>query len=134
MSVNSMERWSNIEKTGKIYYGRSAGVDVWRKEYIAKRECGRQKKSFLLVLPDVLKYNSLDKRKAGTYWANTSDNSLVEKLLRGGNATVKTTFEALLDGETLNMDNDFIRALLDDLKAMNLYMNRMTLEMFSYLK
>ncbi len=147
--------------------------------------------------------NYLDKKKAGVYWANTSANSLVEKLLREGKPSVKQAFEELLSGGVLcvEMDeqivydqlfkvknaiwslllacgylkvagtvfvestgrlyyhlaltnkevrimfekmagdwfsgndnyHDFIRALLtDDLKAMNIYMNRVTSEMFSF--
>jgi len=147
--------------------------------------------------------NFLDKRKVGAYWANTSANRLVEKLIREGKPTVKQAFEELLEGGTLHMEideqivydqlstkknavwslllasgylkvtgttfeertgrmhydlaltnkevhimfanmvqdwfawnddyNDFIKALLlGDVKAMNLYMNRVTAEMFSY--
>lgn len=143
----------------------------------------------------------LDKREAGAYWANSSANSLVEKLLREGNANIKKNFESLLHGGTLRMEideqivynqlpakknavwslllasgylkvvgstfvertgrtdyelaltnkevrimfenmiqdwfsgsddySDFIRALLlNDIKAMNLYMNKVTSEMF----
>lgn len=45
--------------------------------------------------------NLLDKGKFTTYWANTSSNSLVGKLIREGSKTVKTQFEKLLDGEHL---------------------------------
>ena len=45
--------------------------------------------------------NFLAKGKIATYWANTSSNSLVSKLIREGNKRVKTTFEALLQGETI---------------------------------
>lgn len=45
--------------------------------------------------------NFLAKGKIATYWANTSSNSLVSKLIREGNKRVKTTFEALLRGETI---------------------------------
>ena len=151
--------------------------------------------------------NYLDKKEEGLYWANTSSNSLIGKLLRESNSDIKQTFERLLDGESLvveideqivyeqlgqdeqaiwslllasgylkadryeiikniyggwkkeytleltnfevkimfrnmihrwfgrvNSDyNDFIKALLlDDLKAMNIYMNRVSSEMFSY--
>lgn len=147
--------------------------------------------------------NFLDKKKVGAYWANTSANSLVEKLLREGKANIKKTFEDLLSGGMLHMEideqivynqlfakrnavwslllasgylkvvgwtfversgstyydlmltnkevyimfnnmiqdwfsgndnyNDFIRALLlGDVKAMNIYMNKVTSEMFSY--
>ncbi len=148
--------------------------------------------------------NFLDKRKLSTYWANTSANSLVGKLIREGNRQIKQDFERLMQGETLRMEideqivynqlnrkknaiwslllasgylkvedmefseeqgrwyytlaltnrevrfmfesmirdwfeeddssyNDFIRALLlDDIKAMNVYMNRVALQSFSY--
>ena len=36
-----------------------------------------------------------------TYWANTSSNSLVGKLIREGSHRVKTSFERLLAGEHL---------------------------------
>ena len=48
----------------------------------------------------------LDKKEAGAYWANSSANSLVEKLLREGNANVKKSFESLLHGGTLHMKID----------------------------
>lgn len=147
--------------------------------------------------------NFLDKNRVGVYWANTSANSLVEKLLREGKPSIKQAFEKLLCGGVLRMEideqivygelfkvknaiwslllasgylkvagtmfvektgrlyydlaltnkevqimfekmvngwfsgsddyNDFIQALLlDDLKAMNVYMNRVTAEMFSF--
>ena len=146
--------------------------------------------------------NFLDEKKAGAYWANTSANSLVGKLIREGSIDVKKTFQALLGGKTLHIEideqiiyeqlpskknavwslllasgylkvvntdfvertgrtyyelaltnkevyvmfenmirdwfsgnddyNDFIKAMLmDDLKAMNFYMNRVAAEMFS---
>ena len=144
----------------------------------------------------------LDEGRIGIYWANTSSNSLVNKLIREGSPEVKKIFEQLIQGETIQMEidaqivynqlfakknaiwslllasgylkvvetvfvektgrtyydlaltnkevrimfenmiqdwfagnddyNDFIRALLlDDVKAMNNYMNRVTTEMFS---
>lgn len=45
--------------------------------------------------------NFLDTGKLGAYWANTSSNSLVGKLLREGNSGLKEQFERLLLGETL---------------------------------
>ena len=147
--------------------------------------------------------NFLDKKRFSTYWANTSSNSLVGKLIREGSKDVKIIMENLLKGEVLctkidgqivfnqldhneyaiwslllasgylkveecNMDpdrekdeyklrltnnevkymfedmiegwfknyapayNDFIKALLmDDVKAMNYYMNRVALATFS---
>ena len=151
--------------------------------------------------------NFLDKKSYKTYWANTSSNSLVGKLLREGNRGIKEKFEVLLGGESIqsvideqivynqldgneraiwslllasgylkvltyesygdipegelpryelaltNLEvklmfrnmirdwfseaeadyNDFIKALmLGDKKAMNVYMNRVALDTFSY--
>ncbi len=152
--------------------------------------------------------NYLEKKQAGLYWANTSSNSLVGKLIREGDEEIKKDFEGLLKGEHLitpideqivynQLDNSgeaiwslllasgylkvisyeryedieddfreanyelaltnlevkrmfnrmikgwfgsvkssynaFIKALLlNDLKAMNAYMSRVSLEMFSY--
>ncbi len=44
--------------------------------------------------------NYLDKRLLTTYWANTSSNSLVGKLIREGSAAMKITMEILLSGGT----------------------------------
>ncbi|MCI7130426.1 MAG: ATP-binding protein, partial [Lachnospiraceae bacterium] len=151
--------------------------------------------------------NFLDTGNFTTYWANTSSNSLVGKLLREGNRGIKEKFETLLRGESIQSEideqivydqldhnedavfslllasgylkvlsyereelieygkepeyelaitnyevarmfqgmvrrwfaetksdyNDFIRALLlGDVKAMNAYMNRVSLGIFSY--
>ena len=148
--------------------------------------------------------NYLDKGRVGAYWANTSSNSLVGKLIKEGNRNIKQDFEGLLQGETITMEideqivynqlfhkknavwsllltsgylkvlhvhfeeesgyhyydlvltnkevrimfenmirdwfaeheddyNDFIKALLiDNIKAMNRYMNEVALETFSY--
>ena len=50
--------------------------------------------------------NYLEKRKLSTYWANTSSNSLVGKLLRQGTRRIKEQFEMLLQGETINVPID----------------------------
>lgn len=148
--------------------------------------------------------NYLDERRLKAYWANTSSNSLIGKLIREGNKNVKQDFEQLMNGGSLkvmideqivynqlstkedavwslllasgylkavrteqiesigqeyyyleltnkevrvmfanmiydwfaNYDcgyNDFIKAmLLDDRKAMNVYMNRVALATFSF--
>ena len=150
--------------------------------------------------------NYLDTGEIGIYWANTSSNLLVGKLIREGNKNIKTSFEQLLDGghiktaideqivySQLDTDeqaiwslllasgylkvvkferygpehiiapeyeltltnlevkvmfqnmirrwfgeaqsdyNDFVKALLlDDVKSMNNYMNRVALKTFSY--
>ncbi len=45
--------------------------------------------------------NYLDKKRFSTYWANTSSNSLVGKLIREGSKDVKIIMENLLKGEVL---------------------------------
>lgn len=50
--------------------------------------------------------NFLDKGKYGTYWANTSSNSLVGKLVREGNRKIKETFETLLRGGSIHTPID----------------------------
>lgn len=43
----------------------------------------------------------LECRKFATYWANTSDNALVNELIRRGNRLIKTDMEDLLLGRTI---------------------------------
>ena len=50
--------------------------------------------------------NYLDKQRLSTYWANTSSNSLVEKLIREGNRDVKMIMENLLNGGILRTKID----------------------------
>ena len=50
--------------------------------------------------------NFLDKGQYRTYWANTSSNSLVGKLLREGNRRIKEKFEALIQGEVIRSPID----------------------------
>ena len=50
--------------------------------------------------------NYLDKRKVGTYWANSSSNALVGKLLREGSRNVKQDFETLMRGDALCTEID----------------------------
>lgn len=148
--------------------------------------------------------NYLDTQKLALYWANTSSNSLVGKLIREGSKDIKQKFECLLNGQSIEVFideqilynqlsvkessiwslllasgylkvaatklierkgltqyelvltnkevrimfesmvhdwfadydsgyNDFIKALLlDDVKAMNVYMNRVALATFSF--
>ena len=59
--------------------------------------------------------NYLDTGKFGTYWANSSSNALVEKLLREGNPEMKSTMELLLQGETFLaiLDEQIIFSQLD---------------------
>ncbi len=48
----------------------------------------------------------LDKQKYDTYWANTSSNGLVGKLIREGKKEIKTDFERLLKGECIEANID----------------------------
>ena len=59
--------------------------------------------------------NFLDKGDFDTYWANTSANSLVGKLIREGDRSVKTDFETLLKGETIRkpLDEQIVYNQLD---------------------
>lgn len=50
--------------------------------------------------------NFLEERKVGAYWANTSTNGLVGKLIREGKPNIKQDFEALLKGEVLHVEID----------------------------
>lgn len=60
--------------------------------------------------------NYLDTGNLIAYWANTSSNSLVGKLLREGNKAVKESFEHLLQGEHLlvSIDEQIVYSQLDD--------------------
>ena len=48
----------------------------------------------------------LSKKKYDTYWANTSGNGLVGKLIREGDKGIKTEFEKLLNGESIDAKID----------------------------
>ncbi len=50
--------------------------------------------------------NYLDKKRFSTYWANTSSNSLTEKLIREGGAAIKETMEDFLKGGRLCVELD----------------------------
>ena len=60
--------------------------------------------------------NFLDKGEYATYWANTSSNSLVGKLIREGNGAIKKQFEELLQGNHLHVpiDEQIVYNQLDD--------------------
>ncbi|MBR5578723.1 MAG: AAA family ATPase [Lachnospiraceae bacterium] len=62
--------------------------------------------------------NLLDKKVFNVYWANTSSNGLVAKLLREGHRSVKVSFEQLLQGETIrcNIDEQIVYNRLGDTK------------------
>lgn len=50
--------------------------------------------------------NFLDERRVGTYWANSSSNSLAGKLIREGSPDIKKTFEHLIQGESFHAEID----------------------------
>lgn len=60
--------------------------------------------------------NLFDTGKFSTYWANTSGNSLVGKLIREGNREIKEQFEILLKGGTIEteLDEQIVYNQLDD--------------------
>lgn len=60
--------------------------------------------------------NFLDKGKFSTYWANTSSNSLVGKLLREGSRKLKEKFETLINGGEIQsrLDEQIVYNQLDN--------------------
>ncbi len=60
--------------------------------------------------------NYLDKGKLSAYWANTSSNSLVGKLIREGSRETKLIMEDLLEGKVLHteIDEQIVFNQLDD--------------------
>jgi hypothetical protein len=60
--------------------------------------------------------NYLDTEKFNAYWANTSSNSLVGKLIREGNRRIKEKFETLLNGGVIEteIDEQIVYNQLDD--------------------
>ncbi len=59
--------------------------------------------------------NFLDKKKYATYWANTSENSLVGVLMKKSNRRIKMEFEELLKGESIEcfIDEQIVYNQLD---------------------
>ena len=60
--------------------------------------------------------NFLDTGKIDTYWANTSSNGLVNKLVREGDIEIKDAFEDLLKGKSIRcpVDEQIVYNQLDD--------------------
>ena len=50
--------------------------------------------------------NFLDKQQFAPYWANTSSNNLVGKLIREGTRQMKESFKQLMDGKTILTEID----------------------------
>ena len=61
----------------------------------------------------------LGKRKFAAYWANSSSNSLISKLIREGSVDMKEDFEMLLQGKNIKseIDEEIIYSQLDDEEA-----------------
>ena len=95
--------------------------------------------------------NYLDKKQVRAYWADTSSNSLIRRLIRKASAGIKEQMEELLKITNLETTamftnlfkswfnqsrtnyNQFIKALLqNDIDAMNYYMNQISMATFSY--
>ncbi len=60
--------------------------------------------------------NFLDTGEYDTYWANTSSNRLVSRLIQQGNSGIKSDFERLLKGETIQcpIDEQIVYSQLDE--------------------
>lgn len=60
--------------------------------------------------------NFLEKRKFAPYWVNTSSNKMVEEVIRHGSQDIKTDFEILIQGNTIetNMDEEIVFDQLDN--------------------
>ena len=60
--------------------------------------------------------NFLNKKEYDTYWANTSGNRLVNKLIREGNPDIKELFEILIRGDVIRcpIDEQVVYNQLDD--------------------
>ena len=50
--------------------------------------------------------NFLDKKKVGPYWANTSSNALLGRMIRGGTPQIKESFEILMSGGVIETEID----------------------------
>lgn len=91
-------------------YGLS-GMDQWIKDWYDGFTFG--KRTDIYNPWSIINY--LDTRKLYTYWANTSSNSLVGKLIREGSKNIKIIMENLLNGGTLHtkMDEQIVFNQLD---------------------
>lgn len=80
--------------------------------------------------------NYLDKKTVRCYWANSSANSLVGKLLREGSGDLKQDFERLLSGEHLAVpvDEEFVYDQLDgnDIAVWSLLLTSGYLRVYGY--
>ncbi|MBO5071021.1 MAG: AAA family ATPase [Roseburia sp.] len=96
--------------------------------FTAMDECGRTDKDMVKKWYDGFTFgntkdiynpwsiiNYLNKGEFSAYWANTSSNHLVGKLIREGTRNIKTSFEALLDGRHIktSIDEQIVYSQLD---------------------
>lgn len=60
--------------------------------------------------------NFLDKKEVGAYWANSSSNSLVGKLIQEGSRDIKENFETLLQGGSIHaeIDEQIVYSMLEE--------------------
>jgi len=99
------EVWEALKEYG--LYGRRAQVRHWYDGFTFG------KKSDIYNPWSIINY--LDKRRFSPYWANTSSNSLVGKMIREGSPDLKIAMEDLLSGKTLHaqIDEQVVFSALD---------------------
>lgn len=90
------EVWSALEQCG-LYESRS-DVKDWYDGF-----CFGSRKDIYNPWSII---NYLDKKRFSTYWANTSSNNLVNKLIQEGSTEIKISMESLLKGEHLYKEID----------------------------
>lgn len=90
------EVWNALEKCG-LYESRS-DVKDWYDGF-----CFGSRKDIYNPWSII---NYLDKKRFSTYWANTSSNNLVNKLIQEGSTEIKMSMESLLKGERLYKEID----------------------------
>ena len=83
------------------------GIDPSQKEMVKKWYDGFTFGKHMDIYNPWSIISYLDERKLNTYWANTSSNSLIGKLIREGDRNIKTEFEKLLRG-------DYIESIIDE--------------------
>ena len=90
------EVWAALQECG-LYENRQAVKDWYDGFTFGKRKDIYNPWSII---------NYLDKRRFSTYWANTSSNGLVDKLIREGSGDIKISMENLLKGGHLYKEID----------------------------
>ena len=90
------EVWNALEKCG-LYESRS-DVKDWYDGF-----CFGSRKDIYNPWSII---NYLDKKRFSTYWANTSSNNLVNRLIQEGSTEIKMSMESLLKGEHLYKEID----------------------------